>query len=60
MTNKYNFSSLLLNVLISSFNRSFSADIQTEHPDVLDYDVENLPHTYSPPFNPYRDSKTSI
>ncbi|KAF6720428.1 Tissue factor [Oryzias melastigma] len=41
------------------YDRSFSADIQTEHPDVLDYDVENLPHTYSPPFNPYRDSNIS-
>ncbi|XP_068196320.1 tissue factor-like isoform X2 [Antennarius striatus] len=38
----------------------YSADIRTE-PVTMDYDdiLEELPHTYSPPFNPYRESNIS-
>ncbi|XP_022064234.1 tissue factor-like [Acanthochromis polyacanthus] len=41
-------------------DRTYSADIQTEPPE-MDYntDVEDLPHTYSPEFNPYRESNIS-
>uniref|UniRef100_A0A3P8U8N6 Interferon/interleukin receptor domain-containing protein n=1 Tax=Amphiprion percula TaxID=161767 RepID=A0A3P8U8N6_AMPPE len=43
------------------FDRMYSADIQTE-PAEFDYNsnVEDLPHTYSPQFNPYRESKYHI
>ncbi|XP_034468642.1 tissue factor-like [Hippoglossus hippoglossus] len=40
------------------FDRTYTADIQTL-PDTTDYDPEELPHTLSPPFNPYKDSKIS-
>lgn len=39
-------------------NRTYVADIRTEPMDSdYDHDPENFPHTYSPPFNPYRESK---
>lgn len=36
-------------------NRDYVADVQME----MDYDEdpENLPHTYSPPFNPFKQSE---
>ncbi|KAI4809836.1 hypothetical protein KUCAC02_018696 [Chaenocephalus aceratus] len=41
-------------------DRAYTVDIQTE-PDLVDYeeDLENYPHTYSDPFNPYKESKIS-
>ncbi|XP_077391824.1 tissue factor-like [Festucalex cinctus] len=40
--------------------RTFSADIRTETFDSTDYEVDDLlPHTYSPPFNPYGQSEIS-
>lgn len=39
-------------------NRTYVADIRTEPMDSdYDLDPENFPHTYSAPFNPYRESK---
>ncbi|XP_068196319.1 tissue factor-like isoform X1 [Antennarius striatus] len=45
---------------LEAFDRVYSADIRTE-PVTMDYDdiLEELPHTYSPPFNPYRESNIS-
>ncbi|KAL3054545.1 hypothetical protein OYC64_017475 [Pagothenia borchgrevinki] len=45
---------------LTPYDRAYKADIQTE-PDLVDYDedYENYPHTYSDPFNPYRESKIS-
>lgn len=42
-------------------NRTYIADIQTE-PETTDneYNLEELPHTASPPFNPYRESKNQV
>lgn len=42
------------------FDRTFVADIKTEpvNPD-YDHDPEDFPHTYSPPFNPYKESNIS-
>ncbi|XP_041849641.1 tissue factor-like [Melanotaenia boesemani] len=37
-------------------DRNYQADIKTEDPD---YDLEDVPHTYSPHFNPYRASNIS-
>ncbi|XP_039999453.1 tissue factor-like isoform X2 [Xiphias gladius] len=49
----------LTNYLIP-FNRSYNADVQTE-PATMNYnhDTEELPHTYSSKFNPYRESNIS-
>ncbi|RVE61383.1 hypothetical protein OJAV_G00170440 [Oryzias javanicus] len=44
---------------LKHYDKPCRADIQTEHPDEVDYDVENLPHTYSPLINPYRESNIS-
>lgn len=45
---------------LKPFDRTYTADVQTE-PAEADYDPdpEELPHTYSPPFNPYRQSEIS-
>ncbi|KAK1879648.1 Tissue factor [Dissostichus eleginoides] len=45
---------------LTPYDRAYKADIQTE-PDLVDYDedLDNYPHTYSDPFNPYRESKIS-
>ncbi|XP_077580906.1 tissue factor-like isoform X2 [Stigmatopora nigra] len=40
-------------------NREFSADILTEPDDQLEYDPDDFPHTFSPPFNPYQQSEIS-
>ncbi|XP_004078934.1 tissue factor [Oryzias latipes] len=40
------------------YDMNYIADIQTEHLEA-DYDVENLPHTYSPKFNPFSESNIS-
>ncbi|XP_077471667.1 tissue factor-like [Stigmatopora argus] len=40
-------------------NREFSADVQTEPEDDLHYDVDEFPHTFSAPFNPYQQSEIS-
>uniref|UniRef100_A0AAQ6IR32 Tissue factor n=1 Tax=Anabas testudineus TaxID=64144 RepID=A0AAQ6IR32_ANATE len=42
-----------------AYDRAYSADIKTE--PVMDYnnDQEELPHTFSPKFNPYRQSNIS-
>ncbi|XP_063742158.1 tissue factor-like isoform X2 [Eleginops maclovinus] len=42
------------------YDRAYTADIQTE-PEIVNYDedLENYPHTYSDPFNPYRESNIS-
>ncbi|XP_044075837.1 tissue factor-like [Siniperca chuatsi] len=47
----------LTNYLIP-FDRTYTADIQTEA-ETMDYDLEEFPHTYSPHFNPYRESNIS-
>ncbi|XP_062259474.1 tissue factor-like [Platichthys flesus] len=39
-------------------DRTYTADIQTI-PDTGSYDPDELPHTFSPPFNPYKDSNIS-
>lgn len=40
------------------YSRAYSADIQTEPVKLFyDYDQEELPHAFSTPFNPYRQSK---
>ncbi|XP_072290444.1 tissue factor-like, partial [Eucyclogobius newberryi] len=39
--------------------RTFTADVQTEGSMNNDYDLEELPHTYSDPFNPYKHSELS-
>lgn len=45
---------------LTPYDRAYTVDIQTE-PDLVDYeeDLENYPHTYSDPFNPYKESKIS-
>nr|XP_046265302.1 tissue factor-like [Scatophagus argus] len=47
---------------LEPLDRTYVADIQTE-PSAMDYEneylMEELPHTYSPPFNPYRESNIS-
>ncbi|XP_028284204.1 tissue factor-like isoform X1 [Parambassis ranga] len=40
-------------------DRMYSADIKTEPPSTVDIDPDELPHTYSPLFNPYRESNIS-
>uniref|UniRef100_A0A3P8UA39 Tissue factor n=1 Tax=Amphiprion percula TaxID=161767 RepID=A0A3P8UA39_AMPPE len=49
-----------LSAHLMPLDRMYSADIQTE-PAEFDYNsnVEDLPHTYSPQFNPYRESNIS-
>lgn len=44
-------------IYIFMLHRAYSADIKTE--PVMDYnnDQEELPHTFSPKFNPYRQSR---
>lgn len=46
------------NKLNLSVIRSYTADIKAE-PLIVDYDddPENYPHMYSPPFNPFKQSK---
>ncbi|XP_076600381.1 tissue factor-like [Chaetodon auriga] len=45
---------------LEPFDRTYSADILTESSTMdNDYGLEDLPHTYSPPFNPYRESNIS-
>ncbi|KAM9322060.1 tissue factor-like [Pholidichthys leucotaenia] len=43
---------------IKALDRTFSADIRTE-PEDYDNDVDDYPHTYSPQFNPYKESNIS-
>ncbi|XP_068605302.1 tissue factor-like [Brachionichthys hirsutus] len=45
---------------LEPLDRTYAADVRTE-PATVDYDdiLEELPHTYSPPFNPYRESNIS-
>ncbi|XP_060939705.1 tissue factor-like [Limanda limanda] len=40
------------------FDRTYTADIQTI-PDTMSYDPDELPHTFSPSFNPYKESNIS-
>ncbi|KAM9349406.1 tissue factor-like [Symphorus nematophorus] len=49
-----------LTPVLEPINRDYYADIKTEpsSPD-YDYDLEELPHTFSPPFNPYKQSNIS-
>ncbi|XP_041804751.1 tissue factor-like [Chelmon rostratus] len=49
-----------LSSYLEFFNRTFTADIVTE-PVTMDYEygLEDLPHTYSLPFNPYTGSNIS-
>ncbi|XP_042354399.1 tissue factor-like [Plectropomus leopardus] len=49
-----------LSIHLTPYNKFFTADIKTE-PESLDYDydLEEFPHTESPPFNPYKDSNIS-
>lgn len=42
--------------VLQPFDRSYSADIQT---DAEEYDDDELPHTFSSVFNPYRESNIS-
>ncbi|XP_019739350.1 tissue factor-like isoform X1 [Hippocampus comes] len=44
---------------LEPLRRTFIADIQTEPDKMTHYEVEDLPHTYSPPFNPYGQSEIS-
>ncbi|XP_028988394.1 tissue factor-like isoform X2 [Betta splendens] len=45
---------------LESYDRSVSADIKTEPASMdYDYDQDELPHTYSPTFNPYKYSNIS-
>ncbi|XP_071771528.1 tissue factor-like [Centroberyx gerrardi] len=37
-------------------DRTYTADIQSD-PAGMDYDLEELPHTYSPNFNPFKESQ---
>lgn len=38
--------------------RDYTADVKTEPvSDDYDYTLEELPHTYSNPFNPYKQSR---
>lgn len=41
-------------------NRMYSADIKTEPPSTVNIDQDELPHTYSTVFNPYRESMYGI
>ncbi|XP_037644593.1 tissue factor-like isoform X1 [Sebastes umbrosus] len=43
---------------LEDFDRTFTADVKTEAENV-EYDYDELPHTYSPQFNPYKDSNIS-
>ncbi|XP_008333041.1 tissue factor-like [Cynoglossus semilaevis] len=46
--------------LLRPFNRTYTADIQTEHVEMdYNHDPEELTHTYSPEFNPYKQSNIS-
>uniref|UniRef100_A0A3Q4C070 Tissue factor n=1 Tax=Mola mola TaxID=94237 RepID=A0A3Q4C070_MOLML len=45
---------------LEPYDRTYTADVKTEPvSDDFDYILEEMPHTYSPPFNPYRDSNIS-
>ncbi|KAK2844038.1 hypothetical protein Q5P01_010697 [Channa striata] len=45
---------------VKDFDRTFTADIKTEPLEGNgDFDPDELPHTYSPHFNPYKDSNIS-
>ncbi|XP_030017143.1 tissue factor-like isoform X2 [Sphaeramia orbicularis] len=45
---------------LKPFDRTYTADIQTEPAGInYDSDHDEFPHTYSPPFNPYRQSEIS-
>ncbi|XP_054624928.1 tissue factor-like [Dunckerocampus dactyliophorus] len=48
-----------LSIDLEPITRTFTADIQTEPESDGDYELEELPHTYSPPFNPYKQSEIS-
>ncbi|XP_061696320.1 tissue factor-like isoform X1 [Syngnathoides biaculeatus] len=39
---------------LEALQRAFIADIQTEPADSTDYELDELPHTHSPRFNPYK------
>ncbi|XP_061696326.1 tissue factor-like isoform X6 [Syngnathoides biaculeatus] len=41
------------------YSWAFIADIQTEPADSTDYELDELPHTHSPRFNPYKQSEIS-
>ncbi|XP_061696325.1 tissue factor-like isoform X5 [Syngnathoides biaculeatus] len=44
---------------LEALQRAFIADIQTEPADSTDYELDELPHTHSPRFNPYKQSEIS-
>lgn len=44
---------------LKPFDRTYTADIKTEPAGMSNYDPDDLPHTYSLPFNPYRQSEIS-
>ncbi|XP_061696321.1 tissue factor-like isoform X2 [Syngnathoides biaculeatus] len=41
---------------LEALQRAFIADIQTEPADSTDYELDELPHTHSPRFNPYKQN----
>lgn len=45
-------------VNVGLMDRTYTADIQTEHVEMdYNHDPEELTHTYSPEFNPYKQSR---
>ncbi|XP_061551077.1 tissue factor-like isoform X4 [Phycodurus eques] len=44
---------------LEPLHRTFIADIQTEPVDNTDFELDEFPHTYSPPFTPYGQSEIS-